>query len=319
MSANRPQARAHHFVPRCYLNRFTTRGKITAIDLSTGARFTTNPKNVAQERDFNRIDSETAAPDFLEGKYAEFESKVAPVLKKLGNGATCSSDEFEYVLNLITLLASRNPRGRGAFEKFQDDVGHQIFQLATATKERWEGQVKQMREAGRLDGIETDVPYERVREMVANRKLKLKATTSQHAYLEIGVFDKLLEVISQRTWRWLRADKNSGGFITSDHPVCLFSNTPTSPLLPPGYGIADTTVYFPMSPLLALTGEFDGPTDDLHADVFTVGSFNARMVNHAHRQIYAADENFTFFDGYKFFDRDDLLKRVKAERARGSS
>jgi hypothetical protein len=168
-------------VPRCYLNNFTTRGKITAIDLTTGARFTTNPKNVAHERDFNRIESEKVAPDFLRKKYAEFEGKVAPVLKTLSNGTTCSKDELVYVLNLITLLACRNPRGRGAFEKFQDDIAHQMLQLMTATKERWEGQLKQLQTAGRLDGIETDVPYEKIRKMVVNRQLRLKATTSQHA------------------------------------------------------------------------------------------------------------------------------------------
>jgi Protein of unknown function (DUF4238) len=60
------------------LNNFTTDNKIIAIDLRTGKRFTTNPKNVAQERDFNRIDSDTFAPDALEMAYAEFESKLAP-------------------------------------------------------------------------------------------------------------------------------------------------------------------------------------------------------------------------------------------------
>ena len=97
--------------------------------------------------------------------------------------------------------------------------------------------------------------------------------------------------------------------------MCLFSNTPTSRLFPPGYGIANTTVYFPVSPFLALTGEFDGPTDDGYADVFAVGSFNSRMVNHAHRQIYAANDKFTFFDGQNFFDLDDLLRRVRTKRA----
>jgi hypothetical protein len=113
----------------------------------------------------------------------------------------------------------------------------------------------------------------------------LTATTSQHAVLEIGVFHDLLEVIGQRAWHWLHADATSADFITSDHPVCLFSNVPPKGLLALGYGMTGTTVYFPVSPFLALCGKFDGQTGDYKADAFVVGTFNKRMVNHAHRPL----------------------------------
>jgi hypothetical protein len=188
----------------------------------------------------------------------------------------------------------------------------------TATPERWAGQVKQARQAGALPENIEDVPYEVVRDLVANRKLKMAATTSQHSALELGVFEDLLEVIGQRAWRWVHADATSGGFITSDHPVCLFSNRPPKGLPALGYGMTGTTVFFPVSPYLALCGEFDGPTTDGVADVFAVGTFNRRMVNHAYRQIYAANDEFVFFDHFELFNITDLLRRIeerKKERA----
>jgi hypothetical protein len=72
-----------------------------------------------------------------------------------------------------------------------------------------------------------------------------------------------------------------------------------------------TTVYFAVSPFLALCGEFDGPNGDGKADVFAVGTFNRRMVNHAHRQIYAANDEFLFFGQVDFFDIADLLRRIQ--------
>ncbi len=84
------EARAHHYVPQSYLTNFTTGGKLFAVDLTTGKHFATNPKNVAQERDFNRIESDKVAPDCLEKQYAEFEGKVAPILKALSAGEKCS-------------------------------------------------------------------------------------------------------------------------------------------------------------------------------------------------------------------------------------
>jgi hypothetical protein len=310
------EARAHHYVPQCYLNNFTTGEKILAVDLQNGKHFRTNPKNVAQERDFNRIEADGFAPDQLETQYGKFESEVAPILKALRAGEKCSKAEFDHVLNLITLLANRNPRHRKTFSDFQDEVAQQVLRLATATPERWAGQVKKARQAGALPENIKDVPYEAIRDLVTNRKLKLAATTSQHAALELGVFDDLLEVIAQRAWRWLHADASSGGFITSDHPVCLFSNVPPKGLQALGYGMTGTTVYFPVSPSLALCGEFDGPTGDGNADVFAVGTFNRRMVNHAYRQIYAANDEFVFFDYRDFFDINDLLRRVQQQKGK---
>jgi hypothetical protein len=61
------------------------------------------------QRDFNRIESDALPRDALESAYAMFESELAPILKKLGEGATISEDEFSYVLTFIGVLAVRNP------------------------------------------------------------------------------------------------------------------------------------------------------------------------------------------------------------------
>ena len=154
-------ARAHHYVPQCYLNNFTVSGKILAVDLQSGKDFRTNPKNVAQERDFDKIEADEFAPDYLEKQYGKFESELAPILKALRTSEKCSKAEFDYILNLIALLANRNPRHRNTFSEFQDNVAQQMLQLMTASPERWAGQVKRARQAGALDNIE-DVPYEAV-------------------------------------------------------------------------------------------------------------------------------------------------------------
>jgi hypothetical protein len=304
------EARAHHFVPRCYLNNFTTNGKITAVDITTGKTFATSTKNVAQERDFNRIESDTLAPDGLESAYATFEGELAPVLKRLSKGDLCSQDDFSYVLNLITLLAIRNPRFRESFGEFQDNVRHQMLRLATATKERWDSQVAKAKAAGYMDGIK-DVPYEQIRASVVKRDFKYVTTTSEHARTELDTFDQLLNILGRRNWRWLRAAQNSFGFVTSDHPVCLFWNRHPKGFAPLGYGLTGTTVLFAVSPYLALQGEFDGATDDLTMDVFSVGDFNGRMISSAHRQVYAADDKFLIFDGRGFFDINDFIGRVR--------
>jgi hypothetical protein len=308
------EARAHHFVPQCYLNNFAPGKKITVVDLKSGkAPFSTNPKNVAQERDFNRIDSDTLAPDALENAYAQFEGELAPVLKKLVAGETCTEDDFCYVLSLMGVLGLRNPRFRGSFAEFQNSVRQKMVAVALSTKERWEKQLARMREDGYLDG-KPDVPYEELKAQLAEGNIRFVTSTSEHARTELYAVDDLINILARRSWRWVRAAPTSGGFISCDHPVCLNWIKRPRGFAPIGYGLNGTTVYFPLSPALALLGEFNGRTDDVAADIFMVGDFNRRVLNNAHRQIYAADKNFRVFDGVALFGIDELVQLARGRQ-----
>jgi hypothetical protein len=72
-----------------------------------------------------------------------------------------------------------------------------------------------------------------------------------------------------------------------------------------------TTVYFPLTPSLALLGKFDGRTDDLSADVFAVGDLNRRILNNAGRQIYAANKKFQVFDHVTLVGIDEVVRRMR--------
>ncbi|WP_315826736.1 MULTISPECIES: DUF4238 domain-containing protein [unclassified Bradyrhizobium] len=305
-------ARAHHFVPKCYLGNFVTAEKITVVDLQRARHFVTNPKNVAQERDFNRIDSDTLAPDALEQAYGEFESDLAPILRIAAHSpAELTEDQLAHILNLIALLAIRNPRTRGNFSEFQNELRQGMLDLASSSEERWQVQMKKMREAGYLDGIK-EVPYSVIRKSIIERNFKFVTSTTEHAKLEINTFKTLLEMIFDRSWRFLRAANGSHGFITSDHPVILFfENRPKMARAPIGFGLRGTVVLFPISPGIALEGRFDGPTGAITLDPFDVGDFNARVLNSAHRQIYAANDKFMFFDGRDFHGIQQLIQRLK--------
>jgi hypothetical protein len=100
--------------------------------------------------------------------------------------------------------------------------------------------------------------------------------------------------------------------------VCLNWIRRPRGLAPIGYGLSGTTVFFPISPNLAVLGEFGGQTDDVAADAFAVADFNRRVVNNANRQVFAKDDNFQLFDGRDFFGAADLLKRAQEKNAASS-
>lgn len=79
-------ARNHHFVPQCYLKGFArhrNKPKVRVIDLRQRKTFETNPKNIAAERDFNRVEIAGHPPDAIEAAFSRFESQLAPALDRI--------------------------------------------------------------------------------------------------------------------------------------------------------------------------------------------------------------------------------------------
>jgi uncharacterized protein DUF4238 len=72
-------ARQHHYVPQCYLKGFVRdrdQPKLFVVDLKERRTFTTNPKNVAVERDFHAVDVEGMPPDAFENDMSKFETAL---------------------------------------------------------------------------------------------------------------------------------------------------------------------------------------------------------------------------------------------------
>src|SRR3974390_2669136 len=110
-------ARDHHFLPQCYLAGFTDTGtvdgRLCVYDFVAERFFRQKPKNVAFEVDFNRINVDGHPPDALERAFGEFEGNAAAVVRRICESGELPADEdLSYVLNLIALLATRNPRMR---------------------------------------------------------------------------------------------------------------------------------------------------------------------------------------------------------------
>jgi hypothetical protein len=111
--------RKHHFVPQFYLRGFVGKeDQLFVIDRPSRRTFRTAPKNVAAERDFNRIDVAGMDPNAIEKALAEFEGKVAPALERVKTAKSLDNKkDRDAVMNLICTLepnaAPPNAMGAG--------------------------------------------------------------------------------------------------------------------------------------------------------------------------------------------------------------
>lgn len=293
------EARNHHYLPQCYLLGFVqhrTKPKLFVVDGRTRASFTTRPRNIAAERDFNRIDVEGVDPNSVEANYAKFESLLAPALLRISSaGVIDDPDDYNLIFNLISICATRNKRWRRRWAAFQNDVWKKVLGVMTSSETIWRGTVDRAIAAGALDPSAPS-EYQTARRFYEEDEYDVVTSTTAHVSLEIGSIDTLLPLIGRRLWTQVRAPKGSA-FITSDHPVCLYFQdlSDRHALFPPGYGVRKTEVLFPVSENLAIIGRFEDTLPArIEATAETVAILNGRIVEFADRQVYARDGEFRY-------------------------
>lgn len=150
MAKEKSEPRRQHFVPQFYLRGFAgEKDQLFVVDRPSKKTFRTAPKNVAAERDFNRVEVEGIAPNAVEKALAEFEGKVAPALERVRAAKSLANKEDrDAVMNMVCALAIRNPRQRATINDFVAELAQKIMDVGLANEERWESQVAQMKKEG---------------------------------------------------------------------------------------------------------------------------------------------------------------------------
>lgn len=312
-------ARNHHYLSQFYLKGFTDgrskKSKLSVIDLQERTTFLTKPRNVGAIRDFNRLNVEGIAPDELEVKLSAFEGQVATAIKHIEATREFEGEDRNLVLNLIALIAIRNPAMRENVQNMHKQIAERIMDQLLASEDIFNSQIEQMRQ----DGYDVDrMDYESLKKFHEGKRYTLTVSREWHIALEFSGVNHILSLLDSRGWLLLFRNDDAGPFITSDHPVVLFWNHPESipPLFQhsPGYGMKDTTVYFPLSQDCALVGLFDRTDAVIDVDDDYVCNLNTAILHHSQRQIYAPKLSFQFLgkDG-SYCTGKDLLKILSGE------
>ncbi|QOT82219.1 DUF4238 domain-containing protein [Cupriavidus basilensis] len=296
------QARKHHYIPQCYLKGFarnrSKNSQLYVVDAKTKRAFLTTPQNVAAERDFNRIDVEGEDPNVVESGYATFESKLAPALVRLDAQGTLQDEQDRaLVLELIALMAVRNPLRREASRRFHEDVTRRMMDLVVADKRRFESQVRRATEAGFVK--QNGVSYEEFRDFVREGRYAIEVSTTGHVQTELQSLTTVYDLLHRRSWVLIKAAPDTGGFVASDHPVTLCWDDPKMEggIYPPGFGLSGTTVICPLTKHWAIQGRLDGRAGSIEIPAHGVAALNTRTIGYAGRQIYAESDRFRFIDG----------------------
>jgi hypothetical protein len=290
----KPIARRHHYLPQAYLAAFTNTclkdGQFCVLDVENGHTFRTSPKNVAAERDFNRVDIEGHSPDVIEQALAPFERQAATAIQNVIESQDFPNDtDCNLILNLLGLIAVRNPQLRKSFNHSQEQVMHRIGDLLVSDKKIWDHHVKTARESG--ENINNDVSFEDMKQFIEERRYRIEFSPEDNLRVEFHAFDKLLPILGQRTWSVLVAPDDGPELICSDHPVTLVWKGGRSGTV--GYGLRDTEIFFPIGRQVGFYGVFETPLPPVvKCEPRHIATMNRRIAWNAERQIYSSLESF---------------------------
>lgn len=294
-------ARNHHFVPQGYLAGFTedgTRdGRLFVSDLVSRSIFQTKPRNVAAERDFNRINADGQDPDALERALGEFEGRAASVIRGIReSGRLPTDEELSYVINLMVLFVVRNPKSRRAMNAARRCEARVIGDMLSSDRRLFEYHIEKAKDEGFIRK-DADVSFEAMRKFIKDDQYTVEVSTGESLSLELGVFNSTLGLLGSRYWSLVTAATNTPDFVTCDHPVAVVFKDPKV-RGPIGYGLPRTEVSFPLSRRQALLGVLEDPLQPrLEANAEQIAAINSRTVYHADRQVYSKTERVVVLRG----------------------
>lgn len=280
-----------------YLTGFANdRDQCFVVDASTRKPFTSSTANIAAERDYNKIEAQGVPADALEKELGKFEGVIAPGIKRVRETASFGENgkDREDIINLI-LLAVRNPRTRNDMDKLYTQLFQAMVAMPFEDPARWDAVVEQLKAAGQWPEA-APVDFEGHKKFVEENKYKLKPHQNFTLEMELGAIERLYPCFDARKWRILKAKDDSGGFVTTDHPVCVHrpGGLNYGQQFAPGLDLSDRDILFPLSSKVALMGRLEGDEDVMDGDRQTVASFNAAVMGYAMKQIYAADDQYYY-------------------------
>jgi hypothetical protein len=286
----------HHYVPKMYLKNFATgegrKASLVAVELETGKLFKPRLRRIASETDFNRIDIDGEDPYAVEKALSAVEGKISPALQEVIAARGFPSNEHRnLLLNLIAMLAVRNPRVRSTFGKFLGDIHEKTLSLMLQSRERWESMKQRAVKDGAPEMPEVD--YEDVKHAFQSGQIEVKANKNYLVKLDVDMVEPVLHALDRRKWSFHSALEGNQ-FVTSDDPVVLdfFDGRERTLMKSPGFGVGGTFVFFALSPDLAIYGPLDAPNLPTELDARAVARINGVTMRYARRHALAQSEDF---------------------------
>lgn len=302
--AKRPEARKHHFVPKCWLAGFTDTGKNDArlwvTDLKSRKQWPTSPSNAGHRRDFYRISDPGLNPLTFEEAFSEIEADTAPIFKDLYQEPRVPTrEELQCLLSFVAIQYVRVPAFRPWLLNLEVSIHRSFISKALKSPASWARALKKARiPAEPAAAYERMLEYER--RVLNTSEYSLSAETEW--YLLTGLRAAADAIIPELAARyWCATISPSGSFIGSDNPVAM--DGPKDQLV--GFKSAPIVV-FPLNRHVLLCGT-SGPLRPPVVNRKLIARHNTLAMLTAGEHLYSHRPDFCWIDRAGTYQTDWTL------------
>jgi hypothetical protein len=299
------EARAHHFVPQCWLTGFTDSGeqdsRLYVTDLARKKQWPSNPQNTGHRRDFNRVkDPSLEDPLAIEKLFSKIESDVAPLFRSMfqQRRGPSNGDELGMLLEYMAIQWVRVPTFRAIVDR---TVFSHFNADALSSQEAWESTLRKA--AIPPDALGTD--YQKMMEAMNSGHITFTGQPGYYLRHSANLIQAIDDSLKKMKWDWLISEK--GNFIGSDSPVAL--DGPENK--PVGFRNADVVSY-PVNRHVVLYGTPE-PVPPQIVTTKLIARHNTFAMLSADEQIYSHRPDFHWLDvsnksqnDWKLFSREEF-------------
>ncbi len=191
------------------------------------------------------------------------------------------------------LIATRNPTTRQQLIRAAERVTLELLQKSLESKEAWQATIADIKAAGALDPS-LPVDFERHREFVESGKFSVEFHQNFLILQELRGVMPVIEMLGRRTWSLLEAPVDSGGFLTTDRPVCVFPTDGNTPTAPTRLDDPKNSIVFPVSPRLLAYGCAHGRQYASDITRRAVARFNLALLRFSTGRVFGPHERCEF-------------------------
>jgi hypothetical protein len=291
-----------HYVPACYLARFTSQGRRDSsffVHSLDGRIRPSTPNSEGFECHYHTINVEGLAPDHLETIFQKIESPACALFKTLSDnpGRSLTESDKDTLMMFFCVQAARLPQSRKNYDALVLDSAR-VFMEEMVYSETF---FRKVTTIAAKHGIEVDsdpATQERLREAVERGHVFPYVGPSQSAVGMFRLTEAILDVLDGMHYTLWYSDGNS--FVCSDYPVGLrYSLSADNPLEDPlsieipKVTLLDGSIFMPLAHNVAVVfHRIEGRPTEQRANESMVATVNAITVAHAQRFVCSIDHDF---------------------------
>jgi len=282
-----------HFLPRFYLENFSTNGLVAVYDRANDEVRLQQPVNTGVIGHFYTMEDAEGRKRFeLEQLLSEYEGKAKPVINKLAARASVDADERTDLAIFIALATMRTPDVVDSLKALNADMVTRVMK----------GMFDDVADVATRLRDDPDFAGKSEEDLLAEAKLMVELAqndgvkvTTEHRWavgLAIQMALEVAPVFAGRDWVVTHRDNDKKSFVTTDAPVLLTTVAPRpNSFYGVGFGNADALVFFPLkeSCTLAMFGN-SGDLRHIEADAERVRQLNIGMAAKCQRFVIGRDE-----------------------------